>query len=94
MKFKDIVNHFEIEGEFPEYLLDESFNDVFLDGTISNEDGTSKISVTTRQNVTHQMFVDADGEYPVIIMSVLPNGRLNGVKFGRSEGQLKYSDEL
>ena len=87
MIFKDILNHFKIKEDLPEYLLDESFNDVFCDGKITKNDSNYKIEVTTRQNVTHMMFIKPHEEFPVIIMSKLPNGLLNGMKFGQNKGQ-------
>ena len=85
MILKDLLNHFEIDGDFPEYLLGQTFNEVFLDGELSLEDNVYKIVVTTRQNVTHQLFIEPDGEFPVIVLSELPNGLLNGMKFPRTE---------
>ena len=56
---KDLLNHFDIEGDFPEYLL--------------------------QQDVTHQLFINPADEFPVIVLSELPNGLLNGMKFPREE---------
>ena len=92
--FKDILNHFNIEEEFPDYLYDQTFNKVFLDGEFSKENNNYKIAVTTRQNVTHQMFLKPSEDYPVIIMSVLPNGSLNGMKFGQTVDDVLYVNEL
>lgn len=85
MILKDILNHFNIEVVLPDYLLNQTFNEVFLDGDFTIEEDDYKIVVKTRQNVTHQMFIRHDGEFPVIIMSELPNGLLNGMKFPRTE---------
>ncbi len=82
---KDLLNHFDIEGDFPEYLLQQTFNKVFLDGKLSKNDGTYKIVVKTRQDVTHQLFINPADEFPVIVLSELPNGLLNGMKFPREE---------
>ena len=87
MILKDLLNHFKIEETFPDYLYSQRFNEVFLDGELTIEDNNYKIVVTTRQDVTHQMFLKPNEEFPVIILSILPNGRLNGLKFGLNEGE-------
>ena len=94
MIFKDILNHFDIPEEFPDYLMNQSFNEVFLDGDFSKIDDAYKIEITTRQDVTHQMFIRPDDDYPVVIMSRLPNGSLNGMKFGLTEDDVSYINEL
>ena len=94
MKFKDILNHFEIQEEFPEYLLDESFNDIFLNGDLSIKDNSYEIVAETRKDVTHQMIIEPNNDFPVIIMSILPNGNLNGMKFGKSKGETVFINEL
>lgn len=94
MILKDLLNHFDIRDEFPEYLYGQTFNKVFLDGDLTQENNKYKIAVTTRQNVTHQLFLMPDDDYPVVVMSVLPNGKLNGMKFGRTQGDVKYANEL
>lgn len=91
---KDLLSHFEIEEEFPEYLYEQTFNEVFLDGEMSREDNKYKIVITTRQDVTHQMFLNPSDEFPVVILSELPNGLLNGMKFGREKGQVTYINGL
>ena len=82
---KDLLVHFNIQEDLPEYLLQQTFNEVFLDGKLSKKDNTYEIVVKTRQDVTHQMFINSNEEFPVIIMSELPNGLLNGMKFPREE---------
>ncbi len=94
MILKDLLNHFEIEEEFPDYLLNQRFNEVFLDGDFTKKDNNYEIVITTRQNVTHHMYLKPDDDFPVIIMSELPNGSLNGMKFGRSEDEVAYINEL
>ena len=84
---RDLLNHFNIDENLPEYLLNHPFNEVFLDGELSLKDNTYEIVVKTRQNVTHMMFIRPDDEFPLIIMSELPNGLLNGMKFGQNEGE-------
>ena len=86
MILKDILIHFDINEDLPEHLLNHPFNKVFLDGELTAENNNYKIAVTTRQDVTHQMFIMPDDEFPLVIMSVLPNGKQNGMKFGLSEG--------
>lgn len=90
MIFKDLLEHFNIEDSFPQYLYEQTFNEVFLDGEFSKIDGNYKIAITTRQDVTHQMFLSPDDEYPVVILSKLPNGSLNGMKFGQTSDDVKY----
>ena len=94
MILKDLLSHFEIAGEFPEYLYEQTFNEVFLDGELSCEDNRYMIVITTRQDVTHQMFLNPSDEFPVVILSKLPNGLLNGMKFGRVKGQVTYINDL
>lgn len=94
MIFKDVLDYFNIEEEFPEYLYTQTFNKVFLEGNLTIENKNYKIVVTTRQNVTHQMFLKPNDEFPVIILSELPNGQLNGMKFGQTEGDVKYINSL
>ena len=94
MIFKDLLKHFDIEGEFPDYLLGQTFNEVFLEGELSRVANSYKIEVTTRQGVTHQMFIKPSEAYPVTIMSVLPNGSLNGMKFGITADDVSYINKL
>lgn len=94
MILKDLLSHFKIEEEFPEYLYEQTFNEVFLDGNLFREDNRYKIVITTRQDVTHQMFLNPQDEFPVVILSKLPNGLLNGMKFGRVKGQVTYINGL
>ena len=94
MNLKDILDHFDINESFPDYLLEQSFNKVFLDGALSKTDNNYKIVVKTRQNVTHQMFLKPNEDYPVIILSELPNGLLNGMKFGLTEDDVAYINKL
>lgn len=85
MILRDILNHFDIPEDLPEYLLKHPFNKVFLDGELTITENTYEIAVTTRQDVTHQMFIRPGDEFPLVIMSELPNGRLNGMKFPTEE---------
>lgn len=94
MIFKDLLNHFDIKDSFPDYLLEQTFNEIFLEGEFSKVANNYKIVVTTRQHVTHQMFIKPSEAYPVTIMSELPNGSLNGMKFGISEDDVKYINHL
>ncbi|WP_296804224.1 hypothetical protein [uncultured Methanobrevibacter sp.] len=94
MILKDLLDYFNIEDNLPDYLLEQPFNEVFLDGDFEKTDDTYKIEVTTRQDVTHQMFIRPGDEFPLIIMSVLPNGNLNGMKFGQNKGDVTYINEL
>ncbi len=94
MIFQEILEYFNIEESFPDYLLDQTFNQVFLDGELSKIDNHYKIVVTTRQDVTHQMFIKPQEDYPVVIMSILPNGNLNGMKFGQTKDDVEYINKL
>ena len=94
MILEDLLDYFNIEDNLPDYLLEQPFNEVFLDGDFEKTDDTYKIEVTTRQDVTHQMFIRPEDEFPLTIMSVLPNGNLNGMKFGQNKGDVTYINEL
>ena len=85
MILNELLNHFEINEDLPDYLLNHTFNEVFLDGNLTKDDDNYRIVVRTRQDVIHQMFIRPDDEFPVIIMSELPNGLLNGMKFPQNE---------
>lgn len=94
MILKDLLDYFNIDEKFPDYLLDESFNEVFLEGDLSKRNNTYKIVVKTRQNVTHMMYLCPGNEFPLTVISKLPNGLLNGMKFGLNPGEVKYINEL
>lgn len=94
MIFSELLNHFKIDEEFPEYLLDQTFNDVFIDGNLSKIDENYKIVIKTRQNVIHQMFIKPNDAHPVTILSKLPNVLLNGMKFGRTRDDVTYINKL
>ncbi len=91
---KDLLNYFNINESFPDYLLNQTFNEVFLEGNLTKNENNYKIVVKTRQGVIHQMILKPNEEYPIIIMSELPNGSLNGMKFGQSENDVAYINEL
>ena len=84
---RDLLDYFGIDETFPDYLYNQTFNEVFLDGELTNKGNNYKLVVTTRQDVTHQLFLKPDEEFPVIVLSILPNGRSNGIKFGQNEGE-------
>ena len=94
MILREILTHFEIDINLPDYLLDESFNKIFLDGDLSKNDNLYKITIETRQDVTHNMFIRPHDEFPIVIMSELPNGRLNGMKFGQTKSDVEYINEM
>lgn len=94
MIFKDLLEYFDIEESFPDYLYEQTFNKVFLDGEFSKVDDNYKIVVTTRQGVTHQLFIRPSDDYPVTVMSELPNGLLNGMKFGQTSDDVAYVNKL
>jgi hypothetical protein len=92
MQLKEILDHFNIDVELPDYLYSESFNEIFCAGEVEIDDGSYKISIKTRQNVTHNMIIKPDDETPITIISKLPSGLLNGVKFGQVKGDVTYTD--
>ena len=94
MFLKDLIVHFNIEGDFPQHLLEESFNEVFLKGKFFECENGYKIVAETRKNITHTMILNPDDEFPIIVISKRPNGALNGIKFSRIEGKLEYVDRL
>lgn len=85
MILTDLLNHFEINADLPDYLLNHVFNEVFLDGKLEIENNNYKIVVKTRQNVIHHMIIKPNDDFPLIIMSELPSGLLNGMKFPKNE---------
>ena len=85
MILRDLLKHFSIEADMPDYLLNQRFNEVFLDGDLAVNENSYEIAVTTRQDVTHQMFIRPGDEFPLIILSELPSGLLNGMKFPQYE---------
>lgn len=94
MIFQELLNHFNIDETFPDYLLDESFNEVFLRGDLSRVDNSYKIVAETQKNVTHTMIIKPGTDFPVLIMSELPNGSLNGIKFGLTKDELTFINDF
>lgn len=90
MILKDLLDYFNLDINLPEYLYEETFNDVFMKGDLSKVNNTYKITIKTQKKVIHTMIIDSDDDYPVTILSELPNGRTNGTKFGQSNGDLVY----
>lgn len=90
MILRDLLNNFNIEVSLPEYLYEETFNEVFLKGELSKEHNKYKIVIETQKDVTHTMIIDQSDDYPVTISSLLPNGKTNGTKFGQNKGDLKF----
>lgn len=90
MILKELLDYFKIDVELPHYLYEESFNEVFLEGEMSNEDDVYKIVIETRKNVIHTLIINPDDDFPVIVSSLLPNGKSNGIKFGKTKGDLVY----
>ena len=90
MILKELLDYFDIDVDLPEYLYEESFNEVFLKGVLSKSENAYKIVIETRRDVVHTMIIDCDDEYPVVISSLLANGKSNGIKFGKSRDDLVY----
>lgn len=90
MILKELLDYFNIDVDLPEYLYEESFNEVFLNGMLSKVDNTYKIVIETRKDVIHTMIINPEDDYPVVISSILPNGKTNGIKFGQSSSDLIY----
>ncbi len=90
MILKEIIKHFKIEIELPDYLLEQNFNDVFIKGELTNNQNTYKITVLTRKNITHTMIINLGDDYPLTITSTLPNNTRNGIRFGKNKNDLKY----
>ena len=90
MILKDLLEYFAIDVILPDYLYEESFNDVFLEGDFSKEDNSYRIVIKTRKDVVHTMIISPDDDYPVVISSELSNGKINGMKFPKTEGDLVY----
>ncbi|WP_407413301.1 hypothetical protein [Methanobrevibacter sp.] len=90
MILKELLDYFKIDIELPDYLYEESFNEVFLEGEMSNEDNVYKIVIETQKNVTHTLIINPDDDFPVIVLSLLPNGKSNGIKFGKTKDDLVY----
>lgn len=94
MILKELLDYFSIEVNLPPYLLEESFNDVFLKGDFSKGNNFYKIVAETQKNVTHTMIIKPDSDFPLTIMSELPNGLFNGMKFGLKKGEVAYTNEF
>ena len=90
MILKELLDYFNIEVNLPQYLYEESFNEVFMEGNLSKTDDTYEIVIETRKDVVHKMIINPGDDYPVIISSRLPNSKTNGVKFGKSRDDLVY----
>ena len=90
MILRELLDYFNIKTDLPDYLYDESFNEVFLKGELSKIDNTYEIVIKTRKDITHTMIINPSDDYPVIISSELSNGRTNGIKFSKTEGSLVY----
>ncbi len=90
MILKELLDYFKIDVELPDYLYGESFNEVFLEGNMSKENNVYKIVIETRKDVIHTLIINPDDDFPVIVSSLLPNGKSNGIKFGKTKDDLVY----
>ena len=90
MILRELLDYFEIDVELPEYLCEHPFNEVFLKGNLSKNSNSYDITIKTRKDVTHTMIINPGDSYPVVILSILPNGKTNGTKFGQSEDDLLF----
>ena len=90
MILRELLNYFKLDIELPAYLYDESFNEVFLKGNLVKKINSYEISIETRKDVIHTMIISPLDDYPITIVSTLPNGKTNGTRFGKSEGNLNF----
>ena len=90
MILKELLNYFKLDIELPEYLYEESFNEVFLEGSLVKKNNSYKITIETRKDVIHTMIISPLDNYPITIVSTLPNGKTNGTRFGKTKGDLKF----
>lgn len=90
MILRELLDYFNIKTDLPDYLYDESFNEVFLKGELKKENDKYIIVAETQKDVIHTMIINPSDDYPVIISSELSNGRTNGIKFSKTEGSLVY----
>ena len=90
MILKELLDYFKIDVGLPDYLYGESFNEVFLEGNMSKENNVYKIVIETRKDVIHTLIINPDDDFPVIVSSLLPNGKSNGIKFGKTKDDLVY----
>ena len=49
MILKDLLAYFDINADLPEYLYEESFNEVFMKGELSKENSIYKIVIKTQK---------------------------------------------
>ena len=90
MILRELLDYFEIDVELPGYLYEHPFNEVFLKGNLAKNSNSYDITIKTRKDVTHTMIINPGDSYPVVILSILPNGKTNGTKFGQSEDDLLF----
>ena len=90
MILRELLDYFEIDVDLPEYLYGHPFNEVFLKGELYRNSNSYRITVETKKDVTHTMIINPGDSYPVVILSILPNGKTNGTKFGQSEDDLLF----
>ena len=90
MILKELLDYFKLDVDLPDYLYGESFNEVFLKGNLTKDENTYKIVIETRKDVIHTMIISSSDDYPVTIISTLPNGKTNGTCFGKTKGDLKF----
>ena len=90
MILRELLDYFEIDVELPEYLYEHPFNEVFLKGNLSKNSNSYDITIKTRKDVTHTMIINPGDSYPVVILSILPNGKTNGTKFGQNEDDFLF----
>ena len=90
MILREILDFFNINADLPEYLYEEEFNEVFLKGNLAENEKGYEITIKTRKDVTHIMIITPDDDCPLEISSLLPNGKTNGIRFGRNRGELKF----
>lgn len=90
MILKEIIKHFKIKTDLPDYLYNQNFNDIFIKGELTRNEDIYKITILTRKNITHAMTINPNDDYPLTVSSTLPNNTKNGIKFGKNKNDLKY----
>ena len=85
MILKELLTHFNTEVSLPEYLYEESFNEVFLKGKLSKENDSYEIVVETQKDVIHSLIINANNDYPVVVSSFFQTAKRTGLNLVRKK---------